>query len=197
MNAALDALKQRYQYEGFHLAGQSGGSKIVAGLIGLRRDVGCAVMGSGPLVAPDDRKSTDPGRTAFDATESIPQVVQNRSLRPILVTDKVDKTVPLPQQTGYVDRLRKAGRQIPELFVEAPETTDAKHHGVVVYTELVTAGCVLGRTDDEIARAVGTLVKRNLEYNERRHKEASAKAGVVAAARVPTPAGSGAASGKK
>ena len=197
MNAALDALKQRYGYEGFHLAGQSGGSKIVAGLIGLRRDVGCAVMGSGPLVAPDDRKSTDPGRTAFDATDNIPQVAQNRSLRPILVTDKADKTVPLVQQTGYVDRLRKAGRQIPELFVEAPETIDAKHHGVVVYTELVTAGCVLGRTDDEIARAVGTLVKRNLEYNERRHKEASAKASIVAAARAPAPAGSVAASGKK
>jgi hypothetical protein len=197
MNAALDSLKQRYGYEGFHLAGQSGGSKIVAGLIGLRRDVECAVMGSGPLVAPDDRKSTDPGRTAFDATEHIAQVAQNRSLRPILVTDKADKTVPLVQQTGYADRLRKAGRQVPELFVEAPETTDAKHHGVAGYTELVTGGCVLGRTDDEIARAVGTLVKRNLEYNERRRKEASAKASILAAARVPTPDGSVAASGKK
>jgi hypothetical protein len=197
MNAALDALKQRYGYEGFHLAGQSGGSKIVAGLIGLRRDVACAVMGSGPLVAQDERKSTDPGRTAFDATENISQVAQNRSLRPILVTDKVDKTVPLAQQTGYVDRLRKAGRQVPQVFVEAPETIDAKHHGVAVYTELVTAGCVLGRTDDEITRAVGTLVKRNLEYNERRHKEAAAKASILAAARLPAPDGSVAVSGKK
>jgi hypothetical protein len=197
MNAALDSLKQRYEYEGFHLAGQSGGSKLVAGLIGLRRDVGCAVMGSGPLVAPDDRKSTDPGRTAFDTTEHISQVVQNRALRPILVTDKADKTVPLVQQTGYADRLRKAGRPVPQLFVEAPETVDAKHHGVATYTELVTAGCVLDRTDDEIARAVGTLVKRNLDYNERRHKEAAAKASILAAANVLAPAGSVAASGKK
>jgi hypothetical protein len=197
MNAALDSLKQRYGYEGFHLAGQSGGSKIAAGLIGLRHDVECAVMGSGPLVAPDDRKSTDPGRTAFDTTEHIAQVAQNRSLRPILVTDKADKTVPLVQQTGYADRLRKAGRPVPQLFVEAPETADAKHHGVTSYTELVIAGCIQGRTDDEIARAVGTLVKRNLEYNERRHKEASAKASIVAAARMPAPDAPVAASGKK
>jgi hypothetical protein len=187
MNAALDALKQRYGYEGFHLAGQSGGSKIVAALIGLRRDIACAVIGSGPLVTPDARTSADPGQAAFDATQNIAQVAQNRSLRPILVTDKADKTVPVGQQTGYVDRLRKAGRQVPQLFVEAPETTDEKHHGVVVYTQLAAAGCVLGRSDEEIARAVGTLVKRNVEYNERRRKEAGAKASILAAARQPVP----------
>jgi hypothetical protein len=197
INAALDAIKQRHGFEGFHLAGQSGGSKIVAGLIGLRRDIACAVIGSGPLVAPDSRKSTDPGRTSFDATENIAQVAQNRSLRPILVTDKADKTVPVGQQTGYVDRLRKAGGQVPQLFVEAPETSDDKHHGVAIYTELVTAGCVLGRSDEEIARAVGTLVKRNVEYNERRHREAGAKASILAAARQAAPDPSLATAGKK
>jgi hypothetical protein len=197
MNAALDAIKQRHGFEGFHLAGQSGGSKIVGGLIRLRRDIACAVIGSGPLVAPDERKSADPGRTAFDATENIAQVAQNRALRPILVTDKADKTVPIGQQTGYVDRLRKAGRQIPELFVEAAEVTDDKHHGVTAYTELVTAGCVLGRSDDEIARAVSTLVKRNAEYNERRHKEAGAKASILAAARQPAAESSVATAEKK
>jgi hypothetical protein len=169
----------------------------VAGLIGLRHDIGCAVIGSGPLTAPDSRKSTDPGRTSFDATENLSQVVQNRSLRPILVTDKADKTVPLGQQTGYVDRLHKAGRQVPQLFVEAAETTDDKHHGVASYTELVTAGCVLGRTDEEIARAVGTLVKRNFEYNERRRREAGAKASILAAARQGVPDPSVATAGKK
>ncbi|HEY4403442.1 MAG TPA: hypothetical protein VGN55_02220 [Xanthobacteraceae bacterium] len=197
MNLALDTLKQRYGYEGFHLAGQSGGSKLVAGLIGLRHDVACAVMGSGPLTAPDERKSSDPGRAAFDATQNVAQVAQNHSLRPMLVTDKADKTVPIAQQSGYVDRLRKAGRQVPQLFVEAPETTDAKHHGVAGYTEIVAAGCVQGRTDDEIARAVGTLVKRNVEYNERRHKEAGAKASIVAAARAPVQDASVATAGKR
>jgi hypothetical protein len=47
MNAAIDAIKRRHGFEGFHLAGQSGGSRIAAGLIGLRRDISCLVLGSG------------------------------------------------------------------------------------------------------------------------------------------------------
>jgi dienelactone hydrolase len=185
MNGALDAIKQRHGFEGFHLAGQSGGSTITGGLIGLRRDIACAVLGSGRLVLAESIKSTDdPGRTYFDPTRNISQLAQNRSMRLFLVTDKMDKRVPVAQQTGFIDRLRRAGRQVPQFFVEA---IDDNHHGVLAYTELVTAGCVLGRPDDEIVRAVGTIVKRNAEYNERRQKEVNAKAGIVAAARQPAP----------
>lgn len=184
MNGALDAIKQRHGFEGFHLAGQSGGSTITGGLIGLRRDIACAVLGSGRLVLTESIKSTDAGRTYFDPTQNISQLAQNRSMRLFLVTDKMDKRVPVAQQTGFIDRLRRAGRQVPQFFVEA---IDDNHHGVLVYTELVIAGCVLGRPDDEIARAVSTIVKRNAEYNERRQKEVNAKAGIVAAARQPVP----------
>jgi pimeloyl-ACP methyl ester carboxylesterase len=197
MNAALDALKARYGYEGFHLAGQSGGSKIAAGLIALRHDIACAVIGSGPLIAPDSRESKDPARNAFDLAQNIAVVAQNRALRPIVVGDKADKQVPVAQQSGYVDKLRKAGRPIQQLFVEAPETTDDKHHGVVGYTRLVTAGCVLGRSDDEIARAVGTLITRNIEHNQRRHKEAKDKAAILAAARQPVEGLAAETTGKK
>jgi pimeloyl-ACP methyl ester carboxylesterase len=196
MNAALDALKTRYGYEGFHLAGQSGGSRITAGLIAQRHDIGCAVIGSGPLIAPDSRDSKDPARDAFDLVPSLSVVVQNHALRPIVISDKVDKQVPLAQQSSYVDKLRKAGRVVPQLFVEAPEVTDAKHHGVVGYTELVTAGCILGRSDEEIARAVNTLIARNVDYNQRRHREAKDKAGILAAAKQP-PEGSVETAGKK
>jgi dienelactone hydrolase len=180
MNAALDAIKRRHGFEGFHLAGQSGGSKIAGGLIGLRRDISCAVLGSGPLVLAVNPKSTDPGRSYFDPAQNIPQVAQNRSMRLFLITDKADKRVPVAQQTGFIDRLRRAGRKVPQFFVEA---IDDNHHGVTVYAELVTAGCVLDRSDEEIARAVNTIVKRNTEYNERRRKEINAKASIEAAAR--------------
>jgi hypothetical protein len=46
MNAALDALKRRHGYEGFHLVGQSGGSTLIGGILALRDDIGCAVPGS-------------------------------------------------------------------------------------------------------------------------------------------------------
>ena len=66
MNAALDAIKQRYGFEGFHLAGQSGGSKLVGGLVEQRHDIACAVAGSGPLATPGGGpKPSDPGRSFF------------------------------------------------------------------------------------------------------------------------------------
>jgi hypothetical protein len=180
MNAALDGIKRRHGFEGFHLAGQSGGSKIAGGLIGLRRDVSCAVLGSGPLLLPASIKSPDPGRSDFDPSQNIPQLAQYRSMRLFLITDKMDKYVPAAQQIGFIDRLRRAGRKVPQLFVEA---IDDHRHDVLLYTGLVIAGCVLDRSDEEIARAVSTIVRRNAEYNERRRKEISAKASIVAAAR--------------
>jgi len=120
MNAALDALKQRHGFEGFHLAGQSGGSLLVSGLAELRHDIGCLVIGSGRIISPELPKSKDPARSPFDPTLSISQLVQNRALRPFVVTDKSDKRVPVAQQVGLVDRLRKAGRQVPQFSLGKP-----------------------------------------------------------------------------
>jgi dienelactone hydrolase len=194
MGAALDAIKQRHGFEGFHLAGQSGGSKIAGGLVELRHDIACAVLGSGRLVANEFPKSSDPGRSYFDPTQNIPQLAKNRSVKVFLVTDKADKRVPAAQQSSFVDRLRRAGRQVPQYFVE---TTDELRHGVLPYTELVTAGCVLDRPEEEISRALATLDKRSAEYNERRRKEAGAKASIVAAARAPVQDPTVATAGKK
>jgi hypothetical protein len=194
MGAALDAIKRRHGFEGFHLAGQSGGSKIAGGLIQLRRDIGCAVLGSGRLVANEYPKSKDPGKSYFDPTQNISQLVQNRAIRLFVVTDKADKRVPAAQQSSFVDRLRRAGHPVPQYFVE---TTDELRHGVLPYTELVTAGCVLERPEEEIARALATLDKRSIEYNERRRKEAGAKATILAAARESAPAPAVATAGKK
>jgi len=194
MNSALDAIKRRHGFEGFHLAGQSGGSKLVGGLIGLRHDITCAVLGSGQLAPSEGPKNSDLGRTFFDVTQYVSKVAQNRSLRVYLVTDKTDKRVPAAQQIGFVDRLRHAGRQVPQYFVEA---TDDLHHGVFAYTELVTAGCVLDRPEEEVVRALATLGKRNAEINERRRKEAGAKASILAAARQAQPDPAVATAGKK
>jgi hypothetical protein len=179
VNATLDALKRQYGYEGFHLAGQSGGSKLVGGLIGMRHDIACAVLGSGPLLTPPT-KTSDPGRSFFDVSQNVPVMAKDPLLRPYVITDKQDKRVPLAQQTGFVDKMRKAGHPVPQFFVEA---TDDEHHGVGLYTEVATAGCVLGRSDAEIASALNTIIKRSVEHNERRRKEIAAKASIVAAAK--------------
>jgi pimeloyl-ACP methyl ester carboxylesterase len=181
-NAALDALKQRYGFEGFHLAGQSGGSKLSAALLWTRHDIGCAVLGSGRYDAVDAPQSKDPAHILFDTTQHIAQVAQNRAARLYVITDKADKRAPLAQQSGFVDKLRRAGRDVPQFFVEA---TDDLRHGVLLYTEIVTAGCILDRPQDEIARALATVTKRKADHNEQRRRETSAKASILAAARQP------------
>jgi pimeloyl-ACP methyl ester carboxylesterase len=183
-NAALDAIKQRYGFEGFHLAGQSGGSKLAAALLGLRRDVACAVLGSGPLATPVPPNGPDPGRSFFDASENVSPLAKDRLLRPLVITDKADKRVPPAVQTGFVDKMRKAGRQVPQFFVEA---TDDEHHGVQVYTEVAVGGCVLGRSDEDIGRALSVIIKRSVDVSERNKKEAKDKAAILATARQSEP----------
>ena len=182
MNAALDAIKQHHGFQGFHLVGQSGGSKLAGGLLAMRRDVVCAVFGSGPMSAPWRGTTTDPARTYFDVSDEIALLAANRSVRMFLVTDTADSKVPLKDQKAFADKMHQAGRQIPQYFVEA---TDDHHHGVVAYAQLVAAGCVLGKSDREIAIAVSTIVRRNLEFNELRRRETAALAQTEIAARQP------------
>jgi pimeloyl-ACP methyl ester carboxylesterase len=169
MSAALDALKQRYGFEGFHLAGQSGGSRLVAGLAGMRGDIGCAVSGSGAVAPKGNTNATEPGRSYFDP--AIPIMLKNQSLRFIMITDRADEIVPATQQIGFAEKIRRAGGHVPQFFVSA---TDDHHHGVLAYTQLAAAGCILGKSDVEIATAVGTINKRNTEFVEQRRKEAAA-----------------------
>jgi pimeloyl-ACP methyl ester carboxylesterase len=183
-NAALDALKQRYGFEGFHLAGQSGGSRLAAALVWQRHDIGCAVLGSGRYDAFAATGSKDPAHNLFDTTQHIAQIAQNRAAHLYVVSDKADKRVPVAHQSGFVDKLRRAGRQVPQFFVEA---TDDLRHGVLLYTELVAAGCILDRPEDEIGRALATVTKRNAEHNEQRRREIGAKAAILAATRQPGP----------
>lgn len=168
MNAALDAIKQSHGFEGFHLAGQSGGSVLVTGLAGMRHDIACAVSGSGRLAPSQDTGSRDPGRTLVDPAAFVPAIARNRDMRFIVVSDPADRNVPIKQQTGFVEKMHRAGRDIPQHFVAA---IDEYHHGVVGYAELVAAGCVLGKSDRDIAAAVATMAKRNAAYNELRRKE--------------------------
>jgi hypothetical protein len=193
VNTALDALKQRYGFEGFHLAGQSGGSLLIGGLIGLRADIACAVAGSGRLGPRRSFRPEDPARSGISPIDYIPAALQNPSLRLYLVTAPADQKVPVDQQVSFAEAMRRAGRQILQFFVEA---TDKDRHGVTDYTRLVVAGCVLGRSDEEIARAVETILKRNAEYNKRRRKEIEAQASNGAAGRDVPGAGSAPAASK-
>lgn len=173
MDAALEAIRQRHQFEGFHLFGESGGGRLVFGLAQRRRDIACLVSGSGQIVTRGEPRAGDPARTFFDITGKVALLAQNRALRMMVVSDPNDQQVPTAaQQTPMVQALRQAGYVVPHLLVEA---TDPKRHGVIDYGAIAMGGCVLGRHDDEIALAIGTLVRRNAETNRRLQDEARAK----------------------
>jgi pimeloyl-ACP methyl ester carboxylesterase len=184
MNAALDAIRQRYRFEGFHLAGESGGGRIAFALAGMRRDIGCVISASGQLVGIDEAagKLSDPGQTFIDLmVHSVPSLAQNRAERLILITDPADQQVPpAEQQNPIVAKLRQAGRPVSQFLVES---TDANHHGVLAYAQLAMAGCVLGKSDPDIARAIDTIKRRNAEINQTARDKAKYRAASGAAGR--------------
>jgi hypothetical protein len=155
MNAALNALKRRYHFEGFHLAGQSGGSLLIGGLIAERDDIACAVSGSGPLarlkpLRHPPSKPTD----YFDASDGIPQIVKHRALRILVLTDHTDRQVIEARQTPFVLRLRQAGGRVDQFFGRG---TGEVHHGMSRYAREAVAGCVHGASNAEIARHLARI----------------------------------------
>lgn len=158
--AALEAIKQRHGLDGFHLVGQSGGSKIVGGLLALRPDIGCAVIGSGRLynLGPP-QPSADPALFHFNVTDSIPIIAQRRSTRIVVITDPADRQVPERAQTPFVNLLREAGGQAEQLIVRA---TDERRHGVTSYSRLAMTECVRGASREELANNVRQLVEKRV-----------------------------------
>ena len=110
-NAALDAIKKRHGFGGFHLIGQSGGSMLVGGMLALRNDIGCAVIGSvrSPCASRRGARPT-PARDYFDVADAIPTIAQRRATRILVVTDPAGQEGP----GAVADRLRAkaaAGRR--------------------------------------------------------------------------------------
>jgi hypothetical protein len=159
-NAALDALKQRHRFGGFHLIGQSGGSLLSGGMLALRNDIGCAVIGSGPLaLLKPPRHSADPARDYFNVADAIPTIAQRRATRILVVTDPADKKVPERSQTGFAQRLRQAGGQAEQFMVQA---TDDNRHGVVAYAITAAIGCLRGNNTQDIAEHIQRQVDKRL-----------------------------------
>ena len=178
VNAALDAIKRRHRLEGFHMIGQSGGSTLIGGLLGLRSDLGCAVIGAGVLSYRQDAAlqpirpgtiSTPPRRSARSR-----EIARHRIM---LVTDPADRKVPERVQTEFVNRLRLAGGRAEQFLVQA---MDEDRHGVLPYARTAALGCLRGSSTDEIEQRIAQQVAKALadkDANERR--QAAARDGGV------------------
>lgn len=160
LNAALDAIRRRHGFDGFHLAGQSGGAGLVGGLVALREDIGCAVPGAGRLaLIKPARRQSDPMLEQFDAAETVETIATRRRTRLIVITDPDDRQVAARHQNAFVAALRRAGGRVEQFFVQA---ADEKRHGVAVYTRFAVAACVRGKGREEIAEGLARLEERHL-----------------------------------
>lgn len=156
-NAALDAIKQRYGFEGFHLYGHSGGSMMVEGLIGLRDDIACAVAADG-TVSLRRRISPAPG-VRFPDDNLLTAIIHNPGATLIVVTDPEDKVVSGADQEAFVTKLRQAGRQVDQFFVEA---IDDEHHFTTPHAALALRGCIRGLSHEQIATELTDYVAKDL-----------------------------------
>jgi hypothetical protein len=173
LNSALDAIKQRHGYTGFHLAGQSGGGSLVGGMLIVRSDIGCAVPGAGglSLLGANVPRGTPALLRKFDPTDHVKVIARLRQTRILVVTDPQDKYVPLREQTTFVQALLRAGGRVEQFYVQA---TDEGHHGVRVYTFAAVAACVQGKTNPQIVAILGKLQERHLAAaEERRTRQAN------------------------
>jgi pimeloyl-ACP methyl ester carboxylesterase len=156
-NAALDAIKQRYGFEGFHLYGHSGGSMMVEGLIGLREDIACAVAADGTVWL--GRRATPTADVRFPDANLLAAIIHNRDATLIVVTDPEDKIVSGADQEAFVTKLRQAGRQVDQYFVQA---TDDEHHFTTPHAALVMRDCIAGASHDRIAADLTDYVAKEL-----------------------------------
>jgi hypothetical protein len=164
-NAALDEIKQRYGFEGFHIYGHSGGGNLTAGLLELREDIGCDVPAEGQLTHPNPHGikverggSADPARQVFDVTEDVAIIARNRAARILVVTDPHDRIVTVEHQNPFVERLRKTGRQVDQFFVES---NGPDHHGTSVFAAAVMRDCIRGASRDEIAADLAHMTAKH------------------------------------
>lgn len=187
MNAALDQIRQKHSFEGFHLVGQSGGAGLIGGLLALRGDIACAVPGAGRLShLRQQRESGDPSRDYFNPDDAIGMIAANRGARIIVVTDPQDQVVGVQHQVGFVNALRRHGRAVEQYFVQA---TDEKNHGVLAYAGRAVVLCAQNAPATRIATDLDLLVKKRVaEAQQRRHSQAIPSAMPPSAHIVPATA---------
>jgi hypothetical protein len=188
MDGALDAIKRRHNFTGFHLVGQSGGAGLVGGLLGKRRDIGCAVPGSGRLAILNSKAMIgSPDRARFDPIQETNNIVRNGA-RIIVITDPADMRVPEKHQTTFVNAVRAAGGPIEQHFVQA---TDDNHHGVTAYSIYAAGQCIAAASSAQIAQGLSNLVAKRIAAAQEKGKatssaQAQSGSGVPPSAGVPS-----------
>jgi hypothetical protein len=129
---------------------------MVEGLVGLRADIACAVAADGTVSL--RRHASRPG-VRFPNGHLLTAIIHNPDAKLIVVTDPEDRIVSGADQESFVNKLRQAGRQVDQYFVEA---TDDEHHVTTPHAAIVMRGCINGASHDRIAADLTDYVANDL-----------------------------------
>lgn len=169
MNTAIDILKAKLGLDQIALAGQSGGSTISASLLSLgRRDVACAVLGSGAFEVIDIHHKilkaqgskvtrAQLSKLMYDPAAHVNEVPADPQRRVIVIGDTTDTRTPFDQQARYTSSLRERGHHALLIPIEATGDLD---HGAAMYTVPTAGGCLTGTPDEKLLRANDGMMKR-------------------------------------
>lgn len=185
MNAAVDAIKARHGIGRIVLAGQSGGSTVAASLLTLgRRDVACAVLGSGRFNVVESVTAFRQQRglreipqerlrnANFDPTDRLASITSDPTRRIFVIGDPEDTRTLFAQQTRFADQLRALGHHA--VAIEAIGTGELMH-GVTYLTLPVAGQCARGLDDSGIAQYLN--LERTRAISSRRQGTQSAARG--------------------
>ncbi len=153
VDAALDAIKERYGIQSFALGGHSGGGTLVAEMLARRDDLHCAVISSGAaayrayLAARGLIKAGD-AITRFDPYDKLDTIPADPTRRVFVIGDPRETNVPFSSQKAYFEGLVARGHAAWLLPLE--RATDARHHDLVDYGETANGMCAAGAPTDSI-----------------------------------------------
>lgn len=153
--AALDAIKAKYNIGTYHMAGQSGGGGLVATMLNMRGDIGCAVIASGAvsvwmLAAQKGRnRDTNNSTDSYDPVDHVADIRKSPALRIFVLSSRHDQNVLFKTQEHYVKQLRRVG--LAPVHVELPGT-GTSFHGLSEFAKPALGWCAQGLPDAEIRR---------------------------------------------
>lgn len=160
VNAALNKIKARYGVGQYVLSGQSGGGHIVASLLTMRADVGCAVITSG-VVAVSERlllrnRSLDlmGYDDYFDPIDHVDNIATCSELKIFIVGDPQDASVAFETQQSYFDALKSLGHNVWLVRGNARGNTN---HGLAWLGFKIIEWCIDNLPEAEIVERAKSL----------------------------------------
>jgi hypothetical protein len=150
---ALDVIKEKHGFNRIHLVGQSGGTRVILGIMAHRNDIGCVALGAGMLLMPPDVRARNMNSVApyreFDVEESLDRIAAHSNGRIFVISDPQDVYSPVKDQVQFVNLMRPRGAKIAQIFVHA---ADREHHDVISFSMGTIYDCVNGLPTEAIIR---------------------------------------------